>query len=154
VPFIVCVPPSPLPFCNSPPSICSPICSPSLLFTSFSLSVMPHRQRLCDWLSGRKLHFWCKPIGAPPPPPHHQSLLLYSVQRGRLLALKNAPPLRIQRRVSQQTAGPNGTTGLMRSTHSVHTDKSTLTHPHKHTHKHAFLINPPKSSALFVCSTV
>lgn len=112
----------PTPFCVSLslslfvlPFVLPPHCSP------LSLSPMSHRQPLCEWLSEKitlllqtNSFFFFSSV-----------LLLYSVQRGRqkrvsseiclLLALKNAPPLRIQGRVSQQTAGPNGTTRLMQS---------------------------------------
>ena len=91
-----------------------PLYSPPL-----PLSPTPHRRRLlCEWLS-EKITLLLQTNSS-------FLFVVCCVRRGRdgksgsgeicaLLALKDAPPLRIQRRVSQQTAGPNGTTRLMPS---------------------------------------
>lgn len=109
----------PIPFCVSPPLFVLPFVLP-LYCSPLSLSPMAHRQQLCEWLS-EKITLLLQTNSSV----FQELLVLYSVQKGRrksssseiclLLALKNAPPLRIQGRVSQRTAGPNGMARLMQS---------------------------------------
>ena len=109
----------PISFCVSPPLFVLPFVLP-LYCSPLSLSPMAHRQRLCEWLS-EKITLLLQTNSSF----FRGLLVLYSVQKGRrksssseiclLLALKNAPPLRIQGRVSQRTAGPNGMARLMQS---------------------------------------
>lgn len=111
---------------------------PPILFVSLSLYVFSYLFSLftvhlflyLQWLTGsgsvsgyqRKLRFCCRQIAF-----FLVSPVLFCSERKRqkcgsskiclLLGLKNAPPLRIQWRVSHQTAGSNGTARL---THTIH----------------------------------
>lgn len=107
------------------PSICSPICSPSLLFTSFPISNAFPAAAL--WVVIRENYnsvankwvFFFFFFGFSCCILFRERMTEKWLQRKNLLsllrALKNAPPLRIQERVSHQTAGPNGTAKLMQS---------------------------------------
>lgn len=104
-------PPHPIAFCIS---LC--LCLLSIFAAHLSrLSTMPRRQRLCKLLSEKMtllLQTNSSCFGS-------SCCILFREGRRKsgcwLLALKNAPPLRIQGRVRQQTAGPNGTARLMQS---------------------------------------
>lgn len=112
--YIPCVPSLCLPHCflRLPLSLC--------LLSIFAahlsrLPTMPRRQRLCELLSEKMtllLQTNSSCFGS-------SCCILFREGRRKsgcwLLALKNAPPLRIQGRVRHQTAGPNGTARLMQS---------------------------------------